>query len=523
MPIKSVYWCGSLSRLLAGMPNKYRTPAFRHSTNTVRTPLIATPFLAARRRFQAAALAALLSSLAFAGSAGAASVFYVRGGGDGHGIGMSQYGAYGYALHGRSYQFILAHYYSGTSLGKVDPRRTVRVLLATGGGPVAFSGANAAPGFPKPLNPSVTYTVKAMPDGSLSLVEDKGKEVARFTSLTVKGAGPVSVAGLGLYRGALRFMPDGHGGIQTVDWIGLDDYVRGVISAEMPSSWSPEALKVQAVAARTYAITTNVGGTAFDLYPDTRSQMYTGVAAETAATDAAVAATRGQVVTYGGVPVVTYFFNSSGGHTENIENAWRGSQPKPWLLGVPDPYDTAGGDPYHRWGSRMSLAQAAAKLGGLVKGQFVGIRVTKHGVSPRILTAEVVGSGGSTTVTGTALQHAFGLLTTSAWFETISGGVGPGSRLPGARNDVPAGAKAVAALVPLVQALVAAANPIISGSVLPGSAREPIVVQVHGRGGWRTVRHARLGAGGNYSVHVPGRGTYRVLFRGFAGPAVATG
>jgi stage II sporulation protein D len=469
------------------------------------------------------ALAVVVCSLVFAGSAGAASVFYIRGGGDGHGIGMSQYGAYGYAQHGMPYQFILAHYYKGTSLGTVDPRRTVRVLLGSGAASVAFSGANAAPGFPKPLNPSVTYTVKAMPDGTLSLVNDTGKEAARFTALTVKGSGPVSVAGLGSYRGAIRFAPDGRGGVQTVDWIGVDDYVRGVISAEMPASWAPEALKVQAVAARTYAITTNAGGSAFDVYPDTRSQMYQGVGAETAATDAAVAATRGQVVTYSGVPVVTYFFNSSGGHTENIENVWPASKPEPWLRGVVDPYDTAGGDPYHRWGFRRSLAQAAKKLGGLVKGQLIGIRVTKHGVSPRILTAEVVGTRGSSTVTGIQLQHAFGLLTTNAWFETISSGVGVGSAMGSAAARAPAGARAVAALVPLVQALVAAANPIVSGWAFPGQAGEPIVIQAQRPGGWVTVARARLRAGGAYSVQVPGRGTYRVLHRGFVGPAVATG
>ena len=68
------------------------------------------------------------------------------------------------------------------------------------------------------------------------------------------------------------FSPDGHGGVETVDAVGLDDYVRGVISAEMPSGWAAEALKVQAVAARTYAITDSVGGSYFDLYADTRSQ-----------------------------------------------------------------------------------------------------------------------------------------------------------------------------------------------------------------------------------------------------------
>ena len=193
----------------------------------------------------------------------------------------------------------------------------------------------------------------------------------------------------------------------------------------MPSTWSPEALKVQAVAARTYAITSSVGGNGFDLYPDTRSQMYRGVAAETPATDAEVAATHDQIVTFDGKPAITYFSASSGGHTENIEDVWPGSRPQPWLRGVPDPYDGAGHDPYHRWGSQMTLAGAAAHLGPLVKGRLIGIRVTEHGASPRIIAAKVVGTKGRVRVSGTSLQSAFGLLTTYAEFTTITTVAGP--------------------------------------------------------------------------------------------------
>ena len=78
------------------------------------------------------------------------------------------------------------------------------------------------------------------------------------------------------------------------------DYVRGVVSAESPSGWPTEALRAQAVAARTYAIATNAGGTSFDQYADTRSQVYGGVAAETASTDAAVSSTASQIVTVAG-------------------------------------------------------------------------------------------------------------------------------------------------------------------------------------------------------------------------------
>ena len=112
-------------------------------------------------------------------------------------------------------------------------------------------------------------------------------------------------------------------GLSTINVVGLDDYVRGVVSRESPASWPLEALKAQAVAARTYAITTSKGGDGFDQYADTRSQVYGGVGAETASTDQAVAETAGQVVTYEGAPVVTYFFSTSGGRTEDVENVVR--------------------------------------------------------------------------------------------------------------------------------------------------------------------------------------------------------
>src|SRR5205807_3570774 len=128
--------------------------------------------------------------------------------------------------------------------------------------------------------------------------------------------GPLTLAGHGQYRGWLEFRPAGTGSsVRTVNALHLEDYARGVVSYEMPASWSAEALKTQAVAARTYAITSSVGGNGYQLYADTRSQMYGGVAAETPSTDAAVAATHGQVVTYKGKPVTTFFFSSSGGHT----------------------------------------------------------------------------------------------------------------------------------------------------------------------------------------------------------------
>ena len=450
--------------------------------------------------------------------ASAASTFYIRGGGDGHGIGLSQYGAYGYALHGKSYKFILRHYYRGTGLGNAGRGRTVRVLLAAGGGP--FNGVSRAGS--KRLDPRKSYSVRPNADGTLSLLSSAGKQVGRFTSpLTVSGPGAVSLAG-SLYRGAIEFRA-ASGGVQVVERVGLEDYVRGVISAEIPASWSAEALKAQAVAARTYAITDSVGGATFDLYPDTRSQMYRGVAAETRSTDAAVRATRGQVVTYKGKPAVTFFFNSSGGHTENIENVWPGARPEPWLRGVNDPYDNAGGDPYHSWGQQMSPAAAAAKLGSLVKGSLRGIDVTQHGSSPRILRAQVVGTRGRSSVSGTDLQHTFGLLTTFAQFTTITTLSGHGAAPSQLQTRASAQARAVAALVPLVDGLVQRSVPGIHGSVFPTRRGGKLTVQRLDRGHWRTVGTVRMDSAGRYDAQLPGPGTYRISYRGIGGPSVQTG
>lgn len=460
--------------------------------------------------------------LAFAGSASAATLFYITGGGYGHGVGMSQYGAYGYALHGADYRSILADYYQGTTLGNTDPNRIVRVLLKTGS--AGFSGATRA--GRKGLHAHKTYTVQALSNGELALINPKGKRIGTFAApLTVSGPGALSVVGLGSYRGSLQFRP-GAGGVETIDAVPLDDYVRGVVSAEMPSSWPPQALEAQAVAARTFAITSDVGGSAYNLYPDTRSQEYGGVAAETAATNAAVAATQGQIVTYDGAPAMTYFFASSGGYTEDVENAFPGASPEPWLRGVPDPYDGAEGhDPYHHWSKRMTMATAQAKLSGLVKGSLVGIQVTRTGVSPRILNAVVTGTGGRTSVTGTELQGRFGLRSTWASFATVTSSAGTpaaSAAMSAGRFENPFAPGAAEASAYLSQ-LLDHSTPALVGAVVPEPKGSEIEIQRRYGRRWRTIKRARLGAGGIYAVGVPGPGIYRVLAGGLQGPAVSIG
>ncbi len=362
-------------------------------------------------------------ALAAAPAEAAKTTFTIRGAGFGHGVGMSQYGALGYAEHGWSAAQILAHYYSGTALGTTDANRKVRIQLVADTTSARISGAKQAGS--RKLDPSVTYTLKRRGLTQVDL-SASGKRLATFTApLQVAGNGGVTaLGGVGSYRGVLEFAPTTFKGISVVNASGLDEYLQGVVPAESPASWPAEALQAQAIAARTYAITTAKSAD-FDHYADTRSQVYKGVGIETASTNAAVTATRGQIVTYNGQPVVTYFFSTSGGKTEDVENTTLGNEPKPWLKSVEDEFDSV--SPRHRWTTKLTMKSAARKLGSLVKGSFKGIRVTKRGESPRIMTAEVVGSRGTTTTDGATLRTKLGLFDTWAYFTAISGEKAPKS------------------------------------------------------------------------------------------------
>ena len=220
----------------------------------------------------------------------------MNGAGFGHGVGMSQYGAYGYAKHGFKYDQILTHYYTGTTIGTTADR-SVRVLLRDGARSVSFRGAGSACGAG--LKPGKGYVAKRKGPGVV-LQSKKGRRIARCgAAMTAAGAPTVTLAGKGTYRGSLEVRASGSS-LQAINVVEIEDYVRGVVSKESPASWPLEALKAQAVAARSYGLSTGIRGGSFDLYDDTRSQAYGGVAAETAKTDQAVSSTRLQVVLYAG-------------------------------------------------------------------------------------------------------------------------------------------------------------------------------------------------------------------------------
>jgi stage II sporulation protein D len=376
-------------------------------------PRIGTSRAPAWRFAIGAAIAVLVLLAAGAPRAEAASQWVVKGAGYGHGVGMSQYGALGHAKRGFDYSAILAHYYSGTLLGTI-PTQTVRVLLLQAPS-IRFSGANSACGAD--LTESKTYVAKRKGSKVLLNTKGGGRVASCGKLLSAAGGFTVELFGKGSYRGALEIRAaKSRGRLATINAVDLEDYVRGVIARESPPSWPLEALKAQAVAARSYAVSSPVRGAGFDHYADTRSQVYGGAKAETTRTNQAVADTALQVVTYQGRVAQTFFFSTSGGYTEDNENSFLGGTPAPYLRGVPDPYEGEAGSPYFKWNRKFSHASMDAKLGRRVKGKLRNIVVTKRGASPRIVRARIVGSGGSTNISGPDLKAALGLPDTWAYF-----------------------------------------------------------------------------------------------------------
>lgn len=288
------------------------------------------------------------------------AVFVVSGRGWGHGVGMSQYGAYGQAVAGRTYDQILAHYYSGTAIERAG-RKEVRVLLAEGRRAVSVSSTTPF------VARDATGAVFDLPKGALT-IDAKLRLPAAAGSGLAKAVSPVVVrpAKKGLlaldghtYRGKLELALQG-AFLRVVNIVPLESYLLGVVPGEVPYAWPAEALKAQAVAARSYALANLVKGKPFDLYADVRSQVYGGVASEKPSTSRAVLDTAGEVVTYNGKVATTFYFSTSGGRTASAADVF--GQSVPYLVSRPDPWDKA--SPHHRWGPVVLGARTVqSKLG----------------------------------------------------------------------------------------------------------------------------------------------------------------
>ncbi len=468
-------------------------------------------------------LLALLGCLVCAASASAASRLTIRGAGFGHGVGMSQYGAMGFAKQGTGYREILGHYYTGTSLGTVETNRTVRVLLQATSGAAAITGAERAGS--RRLDPAKSYRVVRRTFDQVDLQSASGRRIGTYTApLQIDGgADGIVLKGRalngrtsGAYRGILELRP-GAFGVNAINAVSLDAYVQGVVPVESPASWPLEALKAQAVAARTYAITSSKGGVGFEHYPDTRSQVYGGIGVEQATTNQAVAQTARQVVTYQGRPVTTYFFSTSGGRTENNENSF-GGPPQPWLRSVEDPYDDV--SPRHRWRVRLSMGDAARKLSGLVKGSFRGVKVVRRGASPRVVAADVVGTRGSTRVTGATLRARFGLYDTWGYYTSIATKKKPPpAEVPAEQPPQRAAGEGTGGAAPSARMTRFRAIASVAGTVMPARDGQRVAIQVRRGPKWVGVIETRVRRG-RFRAAVTQPGVYRAKFRGAYGAPV---
>ena len=446
--------------------------------------------------------ALLILLLTLPASAGAATRWVVKGAGWGHGIGMSQYGAYGMAQKGSDYREILGHYYTDTEVGRAATQR-VRILLQSDQRYVRFVGATSASG--KRLNRRSTYVARAS-GTRVVLRTRKGKRVGTFRSpLVVRsrsfrlGGRAINGVSSGTYHGNLELRPAG-GRLMAVNAVSLDKYVQGVVPGEMPSSWHPEALKAQAVAARSYALATDKGQPYFDHYPDTRSQVYRGVTGEATSTNTAVRATAGEVVKYDGETAITYFFSTSGGETENVENVFYGGNPLPYLRGVKDPTDRI--SPKHRWTLRYSQSGLQSRLRRYVRGRLKAVKVRKRGVSPRIVSADVIGSRGRVRVSGSNLRQALGANDNWMSFRRITT---TATRKTNLRDTGLAG-------------MVFGGGRGVVGVASPGG--KVVVKKRTSKGKWKRAARGKTGKGGRYRIAVRSRGKYRVVVRGVWGPTV---
>lgn len=374
--------------------------------------------------------------------------FVLGGGGYGHGVGMSQYGAQAQALAGRSAATILAGYYRGTSLtpARDDAQIRVQLLAASstrittsavdelGGRFIATVGSHALLGragdrltvttTPTGVRAALTHGTRTTAlAGARVVVRWQGTRALPGPATLVHVAGATSV-----YRWGRLEISNVLGLVNVVGVMRLhDEYLNGI--DEVPASWRPAALQAQAMAARTYAIKAMAGGVSrwcdCHVYDDTRSQVFHGWSRQGQPTwgarwSAAVAATAptpttGRIITYAGAPIDAVYFSSDGGRTENSEDVW--GNPVPYLRSVADPWSAGGGNPLARWSRTRTQAQVAAAFGlpDVVSLDLSG-RTAGGGVDVAVATSS---TGAVARISGRSLTNRLGL---PSWWVSRSAG-----------------------------------------------------------------------------------------------------
>jgi SpoIID/LytB domain protein len=358
----------------------------------------------------------------------------LSGHGFGHGHGMSQYGAQGAAKQGLTYKQIIDFYYPSTSWSQVTGKVRVLISADTSSDVVVA----AMPGLRlTDIGAGKTYTLPsprgvkrwrvAVGTGNKSVVDyltgswhrwRPGGRAALVGDGQFGAPGPMTLftpSGARTYRGALRWASPVKGGRarDTVNVLSMDDYVRGVIPREMPASWQPEAVKAQAVAARTYATWSRgqFPTRYYQICDTSYCQVYGGAGAEDPRSNAAVTATANQILTYDGQPAFTQFSSSSGG--------WTSAGSVPYLAAKADPYDDYDGNPVHAWTTELGAAKIERAYPAV--GTLQGIQVTRRDGNGdwkgRVWTLVLQGSKNDVTVSGDEFRARFGLR--SSWF-TVS-------------------------------------------------------------------------------------------------------
>ncbi|MFD1858644.1 SpoIID/LytB domain-containing protein [Aeromicrobium camelliae] len=361
----------------------------------------------------------------------------VKGHGYGHGIGMSQFGALGGARAGKSYREILGHYYSGTSIGTHWTNIRVQITAATSPdltilarGDITFrNAAGRSERLPTSVSGRaverwrITYVGG---DATSSKLQYLHQGTWYNHGVGWRGNGEFDVPGgqantLVLpngsqvrYRGILRSAVPSAGSTQrvTVNVVALEDYVRGVVPREMPSSWPQEAVKAQALAARSYAVSTMRPSHYFDVCDTTACQVYGGASAEQSGSNQAIDATAGQIVTYNGRAAFTQFSSSSGGFTNQTANL----AAHPYLRAVNDPWDDTPGNNNHAWTQEVAASRIQSSYPQI--GTLEKVRITRRSgngaMGGRAWDIHLDGSRGSVQITGNAARSVFGLK--SDWF-----------------------------------------------------------------------------------------------------------
>lgn len=259
-------------------------------------------------------------------------------------------------------------------------------------------------------------TISVSRSGDQIKIDGKKQKGPVYLKMKKDGEAAFAVKG-NTYRGDIKLLPSAYrSGVTVVNAVPMEAYLCGVVPSEISPSWHADAVKAQAVAARTYAMYHRDGyrDAGYDVTDDTRSQVYRGTAVESAATNQAVYDTAGEVVTYQGKPIDAVFHSNGGGYTENSENVW-GSK-IPYLRGVREESSSVVNK---AWTKTVALSDFQNKLGigklkkiELSKLKKGPVKAKDRGVSGRVRTFSVTGSKGKKDVTGDQMRSLFGLNST---------------------------------------------------------------------------------------------------------------